>query len=191
MGNVRRQTGTATVFVDDFVEERLPAVSVISGEPASHLLRRKRVVDSPSSAWLLLLLVVPFGWIAVAFIFLTGRRSTLVGYVPIREAEYQLMRSRRRIAPLLAVVSVLTLVLGLFAEPTVPLVFTGLLTLVLLLAAAVVGVVTSLERPMVELDASRRWVTIDNVHPNFARACRERSRPQVGNRDVSPTPHRV
>ena len=55
-------------------------------------------------------------------------------------------------------------------------------------AATVVGVVARRRQPRVELDASRRWVTLWGVHPDFAdsyRRTRSDSRESMSASDLS------
>lgn len=167
----------ATVFVDDAVLGRLPAVCVKEGvETVDSLTVRYRVggTSGLGIAWLLLL-AGPLGWIGL-LVVAAARRSadTLTVRLPFSEAAYRRMRSARReswiFGPATLVLLLVTLV-ALGHDDVLLGVGSGALCL---LAAVRLGV--ALYRLFncsvaVDLDASRRWVTLRRVHPLFAQCC--------------------
>ncbi|MCH7788896.1 MAG: hypothetical protein IH940_05590 [Acidobacteria bacterium] len=174
MGILRgEQTASATVFVDEYVNAGLPRVCALSGEPSTMQLRSEKTIDSPSAGWLFLILFGPVGWVIVALVFLTGRRGKLTGSLPMDEVHYLAAKARRHRSYLVLLFGLAILVCGLLADPVVPLAFSGVLAAVTLFAGWVLHVIESMRRPAIDLDASGRWVMIYNVHPEFARACRE------------------
>jgi hypothetical protein len=174
---------TATVFVDDAVRGALPAVCVKDGIPTADRLTVRELVGDGARlgvAWLLVLAGPP-GWIALLAISFVrgGRGEELVAQVPMGRAAYGRLVAARR--------DRLFAVLGTVAAVVVSLVLSSTLdsNLVLLfLASLVVGLIAvgltshRVNRAAVALglDASRRWVTIYDVHPAFAVACAEADR---------------
>lgn len=171
-----------TVFVDDAVLGRLPYLCVKTGAPAEGLLTVRTPVGTQAGlgVWWLLVLAGPLGWLGLFVIALmTGNGAdTLTVQVPWTEAAQsqvdEAKRRRRHLWLACAGIAGLTLVvLGLGDGAG----FTGQLAAVLLLAAAgvgiaavVAGVVVARTNVDVRIDASRRWVTLDGVHPDFAHA---------------------
>jgi hypothetical protein len=168
-----------TVFVDDAVMGTLPSVCAKEGVATDDRLTVRTDVGLGAGlgvAWLLIL-AGPLGWLALFIIAFTHRPSDLLtvklplcGYAYQRYRVARRMRSIWLIAAFVAAVlvpaiymthrpasTVATLVLGLFA-----------------LAAFVVGLRewrrTRVAAVRVDLDASRRWVTLSGVHPDFAQA---------------------
>jgi hypothetical protein len=136
-----------TVFVDDAVRGTLPGVCAKDG------------VTTSSGG---------------------GRREVLTVQVPLSEPAYERLRTARRRQTLwlaVAVGSVITvLVLLVTAGGTDLLDQVALLVAGGLAVAGVVGLITNdirlrRARIVVDLDASRRWVTLSDVHPAFVAAC--------------------
>jgi hypothetical protein len=148
------------------------------------------------SPWLILLVLLgPVGWVALAVlaVALPDRTERLTVEVPWTTAADERLRSARTRRTLMYGI-VATGIVGLVAAvalPVGPVVgsgaqLAGLLVLGALAVALVGGFLAALaaERAVarwtigVELDGSRRWVTLDGVHPGFVAA-------------VQPRPHAV
>jgi hypothetical protein len=180
---------SATVFVDDAVRGTLPGVCVKDGIPTGDHLTVQQVVEGGAGlgiAWLLVLAGPP-GWIALLAIgsFRGGRGDVLVAQVPMSEAAYgRLLGARRqRLRTVLAVIGGLVGSLVLSAS-----IDANLLPLFLVsLVGGVVAIGVASHRVdqasvVIGIDASRRWVTVADVHPAFSAACaaaeRQRDRPR-------------
>ena len=171
------------VFVDDAVRGRLPAVCATTGAPADGRFRIDRYMGGLGAAWLLVFLG-PIGWIAFIVLAVTSRREVLSVRLPwsvvAADRERRLVRTRL-ISMCSAVGFALLLVLRWLPllDP---------LWAIALIAAGTTAVVAQLRlywrRVNVRLDASRRWVTLTNVHPAFADAVRHETLTS------SPSPHR-
>jgi hypothetical protein len=187
------------VFVDDAVLGRLPAMCVKTGAPADGWLTVSETVGRTggvATPWLLLLLLLgPLGWLALLVIALAGsgrRPEQLTVVVPWTEVADERLRAARRFQRLLvgltvAAVAVLVVV-GLNPRGIGEVSGATPVLAVALLAAAVAGLVGVAVAAWrvgqvtvgVDLDASRRWVTLQGVHPRFAaevRADRKHDRP--------------
>jgi hypothetical protein len=158
------------VFVDDAVRGRLPDVCVKTGERADGKLRIEQDCDGLNGGWYLLVLLGPFGWLVLALVAITARRRTLTVRLPYSagavDQEVRLSRERW-IGVAVAVL------LGLAAADR----FAAIPRSVWLVGAAVALVVAAVvhvryvwTRVHIRLDASRRWITLSNVHPAFVRA---------------------
>lgn len=174
-----------TVFVDDAVTGSLPQVCAKHGVPTGDRLRIAVLVGDAAGlgvAWLLVL-AGPLGWLALLVLASRlGRREVLTVEVPMSEAAYQELlrakRQRRRAASLTIAPIGAGIVLGFLGVWTddrwVPL---AVLLAVLALGAAIIwGAATQRATHAmvsVELDGSRRWVTLGRVHPVFVAACTE------------------
>ncbi|MDQ6616043.1 MAG: hypothetical protein M3083_15240 [Actinomycetota bacterium] len=173
-------TDAVTVFVDDAVLGRLPAICVKDGVFTDDRVVQTLVVGDRGlgAAWLLLLLG-PIGLIGLVVVALTGRPPEVLRVeLPMSEGahlrESAARRSyRQRVA--LAGLGPFGLLAGVVkpsnASPAV-----GLLLVLAAIGALVAGAVGSIVAHArlkaasfeLDLDASRRWVTIWGVHPNFA-----------------------
>lgn len=153
-----------TVFVDSVVRGDLPMVCAKTGEPAVSKALVRSTTRSPGLAWLLVFFGPP-GWVALAVILWIGGEQ-LEGRVPMSQEAWDRICRRTRGAWIAAGAAVACLVLAVALQ------FPGLG--VLAVAALVVAVVstigTNLATVELSLDASRRWVTISSVHPDFAAA---------------------
>jgi hypothetical protein len=157
------------VFVDDAVRGRLPAVCAMTGAPADGTFRIDQYGGELGAAWLLIFLG-PLGWIVLVILAMTSRREVLTVRLPWSAAaadrELRLIRTRL-VGTCSAVVFALLLVLR-WVPPFDP------LWAIAAVAGGVAAVVAqfrlSLRRVNVRLDASRRWVTLTNVHPAFVEA---------------------
>ncbi|MDQ6724595.1 MAG: hypothetical protein M3066_00215 [Actinomycetota bacterium] len=169
-----------SVFVDEAVRGRLPMVCARTGQPADLMVRTTRPVGGGLGgvAWLLVFLGPP-GWLALIVVWvLSPGQEQLTVRLPRTSASYASERQLRRstwIAFLLGAAA-LTLALAtaqltLAAQAPAGQPRLWLALGVLLIAGALVlhgreyfnGVGVS-------LDASRRWVTLTGVHPDFVRA---------------------
>ena len=164
---------STTVFVDDYVAGRTPGVCVITGEPTSDRLTVRSEIDGPSAAWFILILFPLIGWLILAAVLAAGRRSYLTGTLALSEAAYRGLRRARRTAMLVAgggVVLLLIAATGLFD------IVDGV-AVVVALTMVIGGLIAywaiETRSPQVRLDASRRWVTIRRVHPDFVAAVTE------------------
>lgn len=186
------RSDAVTVFVDDAVRGALPAFCARDGVPtADHLVHHQAVGDGArlGVAWLLVF-AGPLGWLALAFIVTSrsGRAEMLTvslpWSVPAVERQQALLRGRRTAGGTVAALVVLVLVgsmNGLVWEFPGPLQRVGIvavlaLTGVLLTAYLVADRRLRRESVDIALDASRRWVSLANVHPDFAAAVRDRQR---------------
>jgi hypothetical protein len=180
-----------TVFVDDAVRGTLPAVCARNGVPTSDSLQRRQEVGNRGGlgvAWLLIL-AGPLGWLGLIAISVmrSGRVEELQVRLPMSEPAYQRMRTSRQLRDrsmlALLVATVATLVLLSMRDSTTLTSF----GLVAAIAVAVVSFATMIvgswrcdrETVGVSLDASRRWVTLSNVHPQFAAACQAHEASQL------------
>jgi hypothetical protein len=170
-----------TVFVDDAVLGRLPGVCAKDGVPtADRLTVRAPVGDGARMGVLwLLLLAGPIGWIA--FFLMSGSRNgqaeVLTVDVPMSSTAYQRVRDirARQSRTWLAIgggIALLVLQVGADATTQRVLIVAGLVLVVWgLVTTAVLSWRRDRECLVVRLDASRRWVTLGQVHPAFASAC--------------------
>ena len=159
---------TVRVFVDDAVEGRLPPVCVLTGAEAdSYRAVRRRIGGIGAGAWLLVLLG-PVGWLLIALVDLaSGRTEFLTVLLPYEaDAWNRLERDRhmRFIAGLGAFVAG-ALVLTRWAPWLWVAALVSALAMYLVMQTRLSRVETNLD-----LDASRRWVTISGISEAFAEA---------------------
>ena len=174
-----------TVFVDDAVLGRLPPVCVKDGIWTDDHLTFTQDVGGRTGlgvAWLLVL-AGPLGWIGL-FVIAAMRPSNeaLTVTLPYSEAAHLRLRRAKR-----ACSQATLLLMGAFVGAFVALLFrttdSRLLALGLgvVVAGALIKVIVEtvmVNRAMVRLslDASRRWVTLSGVHPNFEGAMHQGGR---------------
>lgn len=175
------------VFVDDVVRGTLPPVCVKDGVPTGDLLTMRHDLGAPTGlglAWLLVL-AGPLGWLGLVLVAsVRGTRGDILTVqVPLSETAYQrrlAARSLRRRAMAIGAIGSLIVLLtlrGLGSPARLALV--GVVAVTVLMAF---GAFLLAERRLrseqvdVELDASRRWVTLSRVHPAFVAACLDRER---------------
>lgn len=162
-----------TVFVDDAVRGALPPVCVRTGAPATEHATVDSRVGGASPLAVLLIFLGPIGWIAL--LVLGGRSETLVARLPVSDAVVTLWDRWRRVRLASAAVVLAGLVLLVFTAGA-----SGWMRVSLLVAGAgFAGTVVAGVRLWscgvgVDLDASRRWVTLRGVHPAFVDAVRLR-----------------
>ena len=176
-----------TVFVDDAVRGTLPAVCVKDGVGTSSQMVVQDELGDRSGlgvAWLLLLLG-PLGWIGLLVMLVArgGRGEVLTVQLPMSDAAHDRLRMARRGRMLAALVAVVAGLVALFAATSSSgadggAVSARALTLVaiVVLVGAVVALLVADRRATsstvrIDLDASRRWVTLTRVHPSFVAAC--------------------
>ena len=171
---------SATVFVDDAVLGRLPGICAQDGVATTSRFRIVEEIGGSARLGILWLLVLagPLGWIVL--LFLAGRDSGdhLAVEVPYSEAAYDRFvkgRHLRNGAIALGAVAVIGILwLTAWANLGGSGVLLVFVSLVSTTATALVGEWRMRSNLVgVSLDASRRWVTLTNLHPAFAAACRD------------------
>jgi hypothetical protein len=171
--------GDVTVFVDDAVLGRLPPVCVKDGVVTDDRLTFSQDVSGGSGlgvAWLLLL-AGPLGWVGLIVVSaFRGGGAMLSVTVPFSEAAYIRMKrakGTRLQAELILVGAAVGAVLAVFLRTTDGrLLAVGLAVIAVGALLKVIVATVQLHRLTVRLslDASRRWVTLSGVHPNFVDA---------------------
>lgn len=163
------------VFVDDVVRGDLPMVCAKRGGPATgRMTVEAPVANGGGLAWLLVFLG-PIGWV-VLLVVLTRGHERLRGSVPMSDEAAQTILNRLRVRNVLVVVVIASLALA-FAV-AIP---TGQVGLLLLAAASCLAAIAAhiaadLASVRLDLDGSRRWVTLWAVHPEFVAAVEDRQR---------------
>jgi hypothetical protein len=169
-----------TVFVDDVVLGRLPAVCIKEGIPTGDHLTVRDASGGPGfgAAWLLVLLG-PIGWLVLLYLSLAGGGG-VTGVLPFSEFAYRRLVVAQRMQTVWIVAAI---VVGLLAFLGLAIHSSESLAAAIALGAATVGAVVEVaiqtrqvRRAEVNLvlDVSRRWVTIHGVHPDFAAAVADR-----------------
>ncbi len=180
-------TASITVFVDDAVRADLPPVCASTGRAADGYLPIRRTHLNPW--WFLLLLLGPFGIVALlALVLLGDRTEVLVVRLPMTSPAVDAYVARRRELLVLtlglagAVVggAVGAAVLGVDrGAPAGDALFWANVVLIGGILAAMAAQWWRVARTGfgITLDASRRWVQIDGVSPKLAAA--------VGDQDLT------
>jgi hypothetical protein len=168
-----------TVFVDDAVRGTLPSVCAKEGVPTDDRLTVRTEVGGGAGlgvAWLLIL-AGPLGWLALFIIALMHRPSDwLTVKLPLSEYAYQRYRVARRMRSiwLIAAFVAAVLVPAFYMMHRSLSIAAAALLGFFALAAFVAGIQewrrTRMAAVRVDLDASRRWVTLSRVHPDFVQA---------------------
>jgi hypothetical protein len=158
------------VFVDDAVRGTLPNVCVKTGGIADGKFRIEQDSGGLSGGWFLLILLGPIGWIVLAVVAATSRRSVLTVRLPYSEpaVDREVRLSRARFAAF-----AVAIVLGMAALvrlASIPAVVWGVCAAVALVVAVAIHVAFLWTRVHIRLDASGRWVTLSGVHPAFVDA---------------------
>lgn len=155
-----------TVFVDRVVMGELPMVCAKTGAPAAGLVRTSTAVRALGWAWMLVFAGPP-GWLALLVVLWIGAEQ-FEGRVPMSKAAIDRIQGRTRGAWIAAGGAVLSTLLFLWIE------FPGLgvLGVIGLVAYLVLSTGANWASVDLKLDASRRWVTISSVHPDFVAAVR-------------------
>lgn len=160
--------GLARVFVDDAIEGRLPPVCVLTGAEADSYRVLTRRIGGMEAWTAILILIGPIGWLLIAVMGLvSGRSEFLTVLLPYEDDAWSRVEHRRRVRFIAG--------LGAFVAGALALTrWTPWLWAAVLVGALAVGVVTHAKLVRVEvnldLDASRRWVTISGVSEAFAEA---------------------
>jgi len=165
------------VFVDDAVLGKLPQVCAKSGKATDSRLRIIHEIGRspmPSLLWLLVF-AGPAGWIALALLLPKGSGEELTIHVPLSDesyARFTAARRRRNLTDAAAVAALSAVALLVASAGIYP---GGVLLLVLLAMGGLLARVEAAQRFRsasvgVAFDASRRWVTLQGVHPDFADA---------------------
>ena len=160
-----------SVFVDDAIRGRLPLVCATTGQPADLVVRMRQPVGGgmPGAAWLLVFLG-PVGIVALVVVALVCRAPEyLTVRVPQTEAAYQRERLLGRLRSGACVLGVATLAYGIVRPGLFPVMWL-VLGVGFLLAGMGLHAMVYFRTVGVGLDASRRWVTLTGVHPEFVRA---------------------
>ncbi|MGI9023105.1 MAG: hypothetical protein ACR2HV_07735 [Acidimicrobiales bacterium] len=169
---------SATVFVDDAVLGRLPGICAQDGVATTSRFRIVEEIGGSARLGILWLLILagPLGWIVL--LFLAGRDSGehLAVEVPYSQAAYDRFVKGRRLWKGAIVLGAVAVVGLLWLTAWANLGTAGALLAFVCLFAAMVTVLIGQWRMStnlvgVRLDASRRWVTLTNLHPAFAAAC--------------------
>jgi hypothetical protein len=182
-----------TVFVDDAVLGRLPPVCVKDGTWTNDRLTFTQDVGGRTGlgvAWLLVL-AGPLGWIGLFIISATRQNNEMLTVtLPYSEAAHLRLRQAQR-----ARSQAMWVMMGTFLGAIVSLLFrtTDYRLLALALAVVVTGALikmimeaNAVNNAMVRLslDASRRWVTLSQVHPDFVTTIHQ-DRRQLSNTPLS------
>jgi len=166
----------ATVFVDEAVTGMLPAVCVKDGVPTVDTLTLRTQIGGGNGlgiAWLLLL-AGPLGWLGLLVVAASRRAAdTLTVQLPFSQAAYERFRRAKRQGWTFGLATIVLLIVALVAVGHHQSLLAGALGAAC--CVAVVQWVRSLVRVraasvIVELDASRRWVTLLRVHPTFVQS---------------------
>lgn len=170
---------TVTVFVDDAVLGRLPPICVKDGIWTNDRITFAQDVGGRTGlgvAWLLVL-AGPLGWVGLFIIAAFRRNSELLTVtLPYSEAAHVQLRQAQR-----ARSQAMWVAMSAFVAAFASLLFRTTDSRLLAIAIAIV-VVGALVKSIIEthninkafirlsLDASRRWVTLSGVHPDFEAA---------------------
>ena len=166
------------VFIDDAVLGRLPDVCAKDGVPAGgdRMSIRREIGQSTrlGIAWLLIFLG-PVGWLVLLFLAGRDQGEYLTVTLPFSEAAHQRYQDTKRAKRVATWGTFLTGLALLALAAVLHVAALGVAGALFLLAAVVVALIYDirLDRTIVDLDldASRRWLTITRVHPDFAQAC--------------------
>ncbi|MCU1483447.1 MAG: hypothetical protein JWN67_193 [Actinomycetia bacterium] len=160
---------TAVVFVDDAIRGDLPPLCVKTGAPATRKIRFHGEVGGRSALWYLLVFFGPVGWIVLLFGSGSERLDVLL---PVSEATLATWAERQRDRAIAIAALALAVVLSVLLSNRYG--NLGLVPLVLIGGAVLSLIVTHWRLDMagvdVDLDASRRWVTLGGIHPAFVAA---------------------
>lgn len=168
------------VFVDDAVLGRLPDLCAKDGVPTTDRMRMSEEIGDTNRLGILWLLFFagPLGWIIMFFLASRSSGEQLTVELPFSEAAYRRFVEGRHLRDR-GVLAGVAISLGLlFLTAWARLGGVGAILIVATLAVASGVVVTGAWRMAttsvtIDLDASRRWVTLRRVHPAFAAACKD------------------
>ncbi len=178
---------TVAVFVDDAVRGRLPRICVETGLPAEGRLVVEQSRGGIGFAWLLILLG-PIGWIALVVVAALARRETLLVQLPYSEVAVDRERRLRR----MRLAGILVAACSAIAAPISDRDATSAMPALFVIVAIVAAVFALVQhaqivwtRVGIRIDASRRWVTLSRVHPEFARVVEAAERSSANARDFT------
>lgn len=155
------------MFVDDVVTGDLPSRCVYTGAPTNRVMRFEHQVSSRWWMWLFVFFG-PIAWLILAVVALVVKAEHLTVRLPVsRAAADRFRRLRWRCVEAVAA-GVMSLVMAAALEPFREILIGG--GLVAFAAAVVIRARIAFMLVDIELDASRRWVHLGNVHPDFATA---------------------
>lgn len=155
------------MFVDRVVTGDLPLVCAKTGAPAARNMRLSTSVRSVGWAWLLVFAGPP-GWLALLVVLWIGGER-FEGRVPMSEEAFDRIRRRTRGAWIALAAAVGAFALTMWLQfPDL-----GVLGVLALVAVMVLLIGANWASVELKLDASRRWVTIAGVHPDFAAAVKD------------------
>ena len=168
-----------TVFVDDAVLGRLPRVCAKRGTPTGSSLRAVQEVGRSNRLGILWLLALagPLGWLVLLVLSSRDGGEHLAVELPLSDGAYDDLRAARRLrtgALLLGTATTVGLLVLTAWAQLGPLgaLLVGAAALVTFAAAMVGEWRVGRASVGIALDASRRWVTLNGVHPGFVDACR-------------------
>jgi hypothetical protein len=158
-----------TVSADRAVLGQFPPICVRTGERADGFVSVESTVGGPSPWALLLVFLGPIGWLVLLGILVAVRGEKYRVRLPYRESAWESIRRTSVAGYVLLGVAAVVLVAGLLLRQE------GVAILAAIVVAAigvVVCLASNLMMPRLDLDATRRWITIRDVHPAFADATR-------------------
>ena len=159
-----------SVFVDDAILGRLPPICVRTGEPADVFVRSSNPVGGGLGLFWLLVLLGPPGWLGLVLLsFALPGQEQLTVQLPYSQAAWDHERRVRRVRLTLLVLAMVGFVLALLHPGPFPVLWLAV-EACLFVAGSAHWAVAYLRELGVYLDASRRWVTLTRVHPDFALA---------------------
>lgn len=160
--------------MDDYVTGELPEVCVVTGESTVHFVTKKTQVKS--LGWWLLLLLPIVGWVALLAAVLSGRTTALSGRLPYSAEAWNTRKRHQSFARYLMLggVALFTLAITALSGWALGGVL-GITGLAVVILGAGLMIWIELHQPTITLDASRRWVTIEGVHPRFVEAVQSRT----------------
>lgn len=165
--------GEVQVFVDDYVLGRLPEVCVVSGRQTTDRVQLRTNVTPLNWAWFLLLALGPLGAIALLIVAWTGNEY-ITGWMPYSHERFRHLKAQKRfvvVGSLIGGVGFVALAVALDSG-----VFFALVGLIVVAAMMILYKLGG-DEPRVELDGTKRWVTIRNAHPAFVASFADRSTP--------------
>ncbi len=163
-----------TVFVDHYVRGELPPRCVLTGVPTEVTVHQRTRIGGPSPVWLLALLFGPVGLVVLLVAFAVQRGEVLSGSLPVSEQAYARHQRIRRTSLGAALAGLVLALVWLFGSSpvwTVP----GVVGVVMFGGGLVVRLMAERRWPHLELDATRRWLTISRAHPDFVAEVRARA----------------
>jgi len=170
---------SVTVFVDDAVLGDLPPVCAIDGVATDDALTFSQQMGDRSGlgvAWLLVL-AGPIGWLGLIVISAFRRGGELLTVtLPFSEAAYRrkVRAERARLVATLVTVALVIAAFAAFVRHTTQfrVVALGLAVLACIALSSAIAEAARVRKATVrlDLDASRRWISLHGVHDSFVNA---------------------